>query len=362
MIATQFHVARDDLRRSRLLEVELPDADALPEGALLLRVDRFAFTANNITYALLGDQLKYWDLFPAPNGFGIVPVWGFGEVLASAHPQVEAGEKLFGYLPMASHVVIEADGVTPRGLRDRAAHRQSAAAVYNAYARVGGDPSYQGRAGDYQALLRPLFMLSFLVDDFLAEADYFSARRVVLSSASSKTAFGLAHLLHAGRLVEVIGLTSARNRPFVERLGCYHRVADYDEIETLPTDQPAAFVDMAGSAVLRARLHRRFGKALRYSGRVGLTHQATGADREKLPGADPQWFFAPDQIKKRAKQWGPGGIEQRFALAWQGLVPLLDRALDVKTEHGPRAVARVYHDTLDGRVAPQQAMMLSMAE
>ena len=56
-----------------------------------------------------------------------------------------------------------------------------------------------GRQGDYQALLRPLFMLSFLVDDFLAENEFYGARRVMLSSASSKTAFGLAHLLHAAR-------------------------------------------------------------------------------------------------------------------------------------------------------------------
>ena len=44
-----------------------------------MRVDRFALTANNITYAVMGNQLKYWSLFPAPSGFGIVPVWGFGD-------------------------------------------------------------------------------------------------------------------------------------------------------------------------------------------------------------------------------------------------------------------------------------------
>ena len=73
------------------------------------------------------------------------------------------------------------------------------APVYNAYARVSGDPAFAGRQGDYQALLRPLFMLSFLVDDFLAENEFYGARSVMLSSASSKTAFGLAHLLHTRR-------------------------------------------------------------------------------------------------------------------------------------------------------------------
>src|SRR5580704_3188807 len=212
MTSTAFIVARHDLRNCKLIETRLPDADALPDEALLVKVDRFAFTANNITYATLGEQLKYWQLFPAPEGFGNIPVWGFGDVIASRHPGISEGESLFGYFPMATHLVIEAADVSKRGLRDAAAHRQGVAPVYNIYARVSGDPAYAGRQGDYQALLRPLFMLSFLVDDFLAENEFFGARSVMLSSASSKTAFGLAHLLHTQHKgLRVIGLTSAGN-------------------------------------------------------------------------------------------------------------------------------------------------------
>src|SRR5580704_2140423 len=211
MTSTAFIVARHDLRNCKLIETRLPDADALPDEALLVKVDRFAFTANNITYATLGEQLKYWQLFPAPNGFGNIPVWGFGDVIASKHSGVAEGERLFGYFPMATHLVIEAGDVSKRGLRDLAAHRQGVAPVYNAYARVGGDPAFVGRQGDYRALLRPLFMLSFLVDDFLAENDFFGAHGVMLSSASSKAAIGLAHLLHSRRKnVRVIALTSPR--------------------------------------------------------------------------------------------------------------------------------------------------------
>ena len=163
--STDFVVARDDMQQCKVIETELPDAAALPDDALLVSVERFAFTANNITYAVLGDALKYWQLFPAPEGFGNVPVWGFGEVIASRHPAIAAGERLFGYFPMATHLVIEAADVSKRGLRDAAAHRQGVAPVYNAYARVGGDTAFAGKQGDYQALLPPLFMLSFLVDD-----------------------------------------------------------------------------------------------------------------------------------------------------------------------------------------------------
>jgi hypothetical protein len=206
MKSTDFVVARNDLQQCKLIETHLPDPVTLPDDALLVKVVSFAFTANNITYAVLGDQLKYWQLFPATDGFGNIPVWGFGEVIASKHQNVAEGERLFGYFPMATHLVIEAADVTKRGLRDGAAHRQGVAPVYNAYARVTDDPAFAGRQGDYQALLRPLFMLSFLVDDFLAEHAFYGAGAVMLSSASSKTAFGLAHLLHArGNGIEVSG-------------------------------------------------------------------------------------------------------------------------------------------------------------
>ncbi len=180
MTSTEFVVARNDLQQCKTIETQLPDAATLPDDALLVKVTRFALTANNITYAVLGDRMKYWQLFPAPKDFGNIPVWGFGEVIASKHPNVAAGESLFGYFPMATHLVIEAADVSKRGLRDAAAHRQGVAPVYNAYARVSGDPAFAGRQGDWQALLRPLFMLSFLVDDFLAENDFYGARSVAI--------------------------------------------------------------------------------------------------------------------------------------------------------------------------------------
>jgi hypothetical protein len=360
MLATDFIVAKHDLQQSRLIESRLPEA--LPSDALLVKVDRFAFTANNITYATLGDEMKYWQLFPAPKDFGNIPVWGFGEVMASTHPDIAEGERLFGYFPMATHLLIEAGGVSKRALRDMAAHRQGVSPVYNAYARVSGDGAYAGQAGDYEALLRPLFMLSFLVDDFLAENDFFGARAVLLSSSSSKAAIGLAHLLHGLRKnVRVIGLTSPRNAAFVASLGCYDEVVTYDRFTSLSPDQPVVFVDMAGDSGLRARLHHHFGERMKYSAQIGLTHRNTAADEPALPGAKPKWFFAPDQIRKRAKEWGPGGVDARFAAAWMDFSPTLGGWLGIIESRGPDAVRQVYLDTLQGRIPPDQGHMLSLA-
>ena len=362
MKSTDFVVARRDLQQCKVIETTMPDDADLPADALLVKVGRFAFTANNITYAVLGDELKYWQLFPAPDDFGNIPVWGFGEVIASRHPQIAAGERLFGYFPMATHLVIEAADVGKRGLRDAAAHRQGVAPVYNAYTRVGDDPAFAGRQGDYQALLRPLFMLSFLVDDDLAEHAFHGTRRVMLSSASSKTAFGLAHLLHRRHGIEVIGLTSAGNAGFVQSLGCYDRVVGYDDVTSLPATSPVAFVDMAGNSALRATLHRHFGDQMKYSGRIGLTHRRSSPDEPELPGAKPAWFSAPERIRERAKTWGPGGIEKRFSAAWSGFVPMLENCLDVTTGRGAAAVKRVYLDTLAGRIPPDQGHMLSLLD
>jgi hypothetical protein len=361
MNSTDFVVARNDLQQCKIIETRLPDAATLPDEALLIKIDRFALTANNITYAVLGDELKYWQLFPAPENFGNIPVWGFGEVIASKHPGINIGERLFGYFPMATHLVIEAADVSKRGLRDAAAHRQGVAPVYNAYARVSGDPAFAGRQGDFQALLRPLFMLSFLVDDFLAENEFFGARGVMLSSASSKTAFGLAHLVHTQRkAIRVIGLTSGGNTEFVKSLGCYDEVVTYDRVTSLRSDQPVAFVDMAGNSELRAKLHQHFGDQIKYSGRIGLTHRSSLPDEPPLPGAKPIWFFAPDQIRKRAKEWGPGGIDTRFSAAWSGFAPMLDRWLEVIEGRGEGPVKQIYQDTLAGRVPPDQGHILSL--
>jgi hypothetical protein len=87
MKSTDFVVARDDLQQCKTIETQLPDADALPADALLVKVDRFAFTANNITYAVLGDQLKYWQLFPSPRGLGNIPVW---DLATSSPPGIRA--------------------------------------------------------------------------------------------------------------------------------------------------------------------------------------------------------------------------------------------------------------------------------
>lgn len=342
-----------------------PDA-ALQEGQIRVQVDRFALTANNITYAAMGDTLQYWQFFPSGEaGWGIIPVWGFGTVQASLHPDVAVGERLYGYWPMASHAVLSPQRVGSAGFSDGAAHRAGLHAVYNQYLRTSADPFYQPFDEDIQALLRPLFVTSWLIDDFLAEQHFFGAEAVLLSSASSKTAYGTAFALAQRGGVQVMGLTSANNRAFCESLGCYHRVLAYEDLQQLPAQLACVYVDFAGSVTLRARVHRYF-SALAYSCAVGASHVQDLGGAGDLPGPRPTMFFAPAQVKKRNADWGAAGLNDRLVQAWQQFSAAVQSPpqpwLVVQQHHGIAATQAVYLQVLGGQGSPRVGHMASLLD
>ena len=139
---------------------------------------------------------------------------------------------MYGYLPPPSHLLVQPARVDERGFRDASAHRQHLPSPYNVYALTTADPAYEANRENLQVLYRPLFYTSFMLADQLEDNGYFGADVLVLSSASSKTAYGAAFLLQ-GNGPEVVGLTSAGNVEFTESLGCYDRVVAYDAIPEL---------------------------------------------------------------------------------------------------------------------------------
>ena len=193
--ALDFIVRRDDLHSCKLVNAPGVDAVPLQPGRALMRVDKFAFTSNNVTYAAFGEAMSYWNFFPAPQAWGRIPVWGFGDVIASAHDALKPGERFYGYFPMSTHLVVQPERAGAAGFSDGAAQRQALHPVYNQYARTSADPAYDAGREDEQMLLKPLFATSFLIDDFLADNAFFGAQAVLLSSASSKTAYGTAFQL-----------------------------------------------------------------------------------------------------------------------------------------------------------------------
>lgn len=344
-------VARDDLTRTALVDVDVPEPG---DGEAVLRVDRVGLTANNVTYAVLGDALRYWQFFPASEGHGRVPLWGFAEVVASRAEGVEAGQRVYGYLPTASHLLVRPSRADARGFRDASEHRAALPAPYNAYALTTGDHAYEPGREDLQVLFRPLFVTSFLLADQLAETD---VRAVVLSSASSKTAYGTAFLLH-GRGADVVGLTSPGNAAFTESLGCYDRVLAYDDVAALPA-VPTAYVDLAGSTPLRRALHDHLQDALVLDLVVGVTHQDPFPAGD-LPGVRPTIFFAPDRMTTRVADWGREGLDQRFGEAWRRFAPTVEGWVDVTVSTGPEALRDVWLEVLAGRSDPRLGHVLQL--
>src|SRR5690349_16768771 len=171
MTTTTLLVRQDQLGTTR---IDSREPKPLADGQVRVRVDSFALTSNNITYAAFGDAMNYWQFFPTGEaGWGIVPVWGFGTVLQSLHPGVAVGERLYGYWPMANEAVLQPDRLSASGFSDAAPHRAALHAVYNHYLRTTADPFYSANTEDVQALLRPLFVTSWLIDDFFADNDFF---------------------------------------------------------------------------------------------------------------------------------------------------------------------------------------------
>jgi len=103
MSVSDFLVKRDDLRECQIAESGAPE---LEPGQALLRVERFGLTANNVTYAVFGQIMSYWDFFPAAEGWGRVPMWGFAEVEQSEAQGVEVGMRVYGYLPPSSYLLV----------------------------------------------------------------------------------------------------------------------------------------------------------------------------------------------------------------------------------------------------------------
>ena len=93
---TQLQTLKTDLNQTRIVS---RNSDEINEDEILLKIERFSFTANNVTYGVAGDTIGYWQFFPAiddpDNSWGCIPVWGFAEVVTSNNEAIEQGERSF---------------------------------------------------------------------------------------------------------------------------------------------------------------------------------------------------------------------------------------------------------------------------
>ena len=356
---TQLQVRRKGFVETQTVSVESP---TLADGEVMLAIDKFAMTANNVSYALSGDMIGYWKFFPAEEPWGLVPVWGFADVVASRCPDVPVGDRVWGFLPMASHVVMRPDSVTDRSFIDGAAHRADLPGIYNSYQRTSADPPALKAMEDARCLLFPLFSTSYVLYDYLVDNAFFGAEQVLVGSASSKTGLGLLNLIarHAGVRPKVVGLTSPGNVAFVKGLGTCDEVVAYEAISGMDPTLQTAFVDMSGNGDVVADIHARFGAQLKLSCAVGATHWGSGRFRLDHVATPHSFFFAPAQFAKREADWGPGEILRRAQVEAARMSAELVNTLEVRHEHGPESVATAWRGLVSNAIAPNIAIMASL--
>ena len=316
----------------------------LSDGEVLLKINQYAFTSNNITYAVVGEQMKYWNFFPAEEPYGVVPVWGYSEVVESKNEAIEMGTQYFGYYPMRKYLKVEPTKISDHGFMDGAAHRQEMAPLYNNYEK--------SKPNDYVPIFRPLFGTSFLSYHFLKNANFFGAENVILTSASSKTSLGQAFLLSENKASDnkkVIGLTSERNKAFVEGTGFYDLVLSYDEVQQLPKED-TVLVDMAGNMDVLNQVYAHLGEQLKYTSMIGLTDWQS--DRTKIQVPNAKFFFAPHVAMEFGKQWGQKELWARIGKSLQGFIMVANKWITIEKINDHEALSNLYNDMVSGKVDP----------
>jgi hypothetical protein len=358
----EFQIRRNDLAIHRMVESNKPAAQ---KNEIVLKIDRFAFTANNLTYGVMGDQIGYWQFFPAADNasqrWGIIPVWGFADVIESNVEDIEVGERLFGYFPPANYLVCQPEGISELRFIDASAHRSQLPAGYNMYRRVKNEPGYKPELDNERMLLFPLHITSFCLWDCLKEHEWYGASQTLIISASSKTSIGLAYALEAdNEAPSTIGLTSAGNLALVDAIGIYDQTLTYDDLERIDVNKPTVIVDMSGNAQLLAKLHALLADNMKHCINVGLTHWDESHSDEGINASRSEFFFAPGHIQKRIKDWGPSVFEQKTQQFLHETTLKCRSWLKINEIEGISGLENIYQKVCDGKIPADEGLIIKM--
>jgi len=347
---TTFLVKKKDLFKARFLNQAIAP---LQPGEVLLRINKYAFTSNNITYGVFGDRL-YWSFFPGTTSEGIIPVWGFAEVVVSNNEAIEKGERFYGYYPMSDLLIVKPGKLNKFGFADMMPHRVALPPIYNVYNRTSTDPAYVEALEDYIPIIKPLFATAFLNYQLLKDEAFFKAKKVVLTSASSKTALGLAFMLKENQKkdgLKIIGLTSAHNSDFVKSTGLYDEVIAYEDYPKKIKKVGTIVVDFSGNTKLLQGIADHLGKFLKFMSLIGFTDwEAAGVF--KHPNA--KMFFAPDHAQVVAKAWGAVKLNQRIGKSLFKFIELAQAWIEIEPIKGKADIKKLYLAMLGGKIDPSK--------
>ncbi|WP_372783464.1 DUF2855 family protein [Litorivivens sp.] len=358
---TELWVDRSNFRKTKIVNEPLRSID---NGEIVVAIDKFGLTANNVSYAVSGDFIGYWKFYPATDNWGKVTVWGCADVIESRSDDIAVGERLYGFFPMSSHTILQPGKVRDDSFIDIAPHRKElpGTGLYSTYRRTQNEPEIVQQFENERCLLFPLIATGYVLYDYLIDNNFFGAEQVVIGSVSSKTGFGLATLLHDDPNVsqKIVGVTSERNAGFVDSLGCCDQIVTYGNETEIDPSVPTAYVDMSGDVKLTQALHNHVKENIVESSMVGASHWEEGGKAGELPGAKPTFFFAPAQIAKREKDWGPGVLMMKAMEATFTISGKVKNIIQVEWSTGAEAVDQSWHNLLDNKVPGSVGIMASL--
>ena len=338
---------------------------SIDEGQILVKIDRFAYTANNITYAATGDVIRYWEFFPAAGDtqdhMGVIPVWGFADVIESKAEGIPVGDRIYGYFPPTAHLKMNPIKVQHERFFEGAEHRRTLPMGYNLYRRVNNESNYSREFDNDRALLFPLYLTSYCLWDSLQDQSWFGAKQVLVLSASSKTSIGLGYALQRDKeSPKAIGVTSTRNLETVKNLGIWDEVTAYDQIDQMDPTIPTVIVDMSGNNEVLVALHNHFGEQMMFTLKVGLTHWAKANPNAGTNNKRSKFFFAPAHIEKRFQDWGPAGFDERVNRFFMEAVQKSKNWLEYNEMDGLEALAKVHPEVCKGTRSPKEGIIIKL--
>ena len=360
----QFQVKKDTFFSSRL--VDMPEtALQIKEGEVLVKVDKFAYTSNNITYAVAGDMLGYWQFFPPTgadaDGWGVIPVWGFADIVESKTEGIPVGERLFGYFPPATFLKMEPTHVSDKRFVDGIAHRSKLPQGYNLYRRVNAEPDYSAAMDKERMLLFPLHLTSFCLWDLLQDKAWYGAKQILVLSASSKTSIGLGYALQADTTTPpVVGITSQKNLETVQKLAIYDSMLTYDTLTQIDASVPTVIVDMSGNNSVLVELHTLLGDNMKFTINVGITHWTHARPKKGIIKERSEFFFAPGHIQKRLKEWGPAGFDQKIATFMRTAATKTKEWLTYRKVDGLQGLAKIHQDVCNGEIPADEGLIVEL--
>jgi hypothetical protein len=359
---------KSDITSTRIIEIN--SDGRLDENDILVKIEKFSFTANNVTYGVAGDTIGYWQFFPASeninNEWGCIPMWGFAEIVNSNNDDLKVGERLFGYFPPANILSLSPIKINAKSFSDGKKHRAELPPVYNNYVRLSGEENYDSSMDYIRALLFPLHITAFCLCDALQDQSYLNSNQVLIISASSKTAIGLAQgLADIKDSPKVIGLTSTKNLDFVKNLGCYDEVISYDELRKVDAGIKSVIVDMAGNREILGTLHKALGDKMVKCLTVGMTHWDNETTAEDLLGQAmnrdrTEFFFAPAHIQKRIGDWGQEGYTQKTNEFMTNRAIQSKDWMKIKEISSLENFVKTYDEVVRGIINPNEGIIINL--